>query len=198
MKDWNGNSKAVYVTNGDSSHSTREREERDYYATDPRAVRELLKREIFSNDILEPACGGGHISEALKKCGYCVKSSDIVKRDYEGQKYTEDFLKASELWSGDIVTNPPYKYAAEFVQHALEIVQDGHKVAMFLKLTFLEGEKRRQLFQENPPRKIYVFTKRVNCALNGDEKYFNSSSAVCYAWFVWEKGSKEKPVIDWI
>lgn len=26
MKDWSGNKTAVYVTNGDSSHSTRERE----------------------------------------------------------------------------------------------------------------------------------------------------------------------------
>ena len=33
---------------------------------------------------------------------------------------------------------------------------------------------------------------------NGDVKQFNSSSAVCYAWFIWQKGNKEKPVIDWI
>ena len=59
MKDWSGNKTAVYVTNGDSSHSTRERETRDYYATDPRAVTELLKRETFNNMRWEPACGGG-------------------------------------------------------------------------------------------------------------------------------------------
>ena len=198
MKDWSGNKTAVYVTNGDSSHSTRERETRDYYATDPRAVEELLKRESFSATILEPACGGGHISKILKKHGYIVTSGDIVKRDYKGQDYTADFLSDPEVWRGDIITNPPYKYAAEFVEHALDVIDDGHKVAMFLKLTFLEGEKRRALFQQNPPRKIYVFTKRINCALNGEEKFFNASSAVCYAWFVWEKGSREKPVIDWI
>lgn len=59
MKDWSGNKRAVYVTNGDSSHSTRERESMDYYATDPKAVEELLKREQFNAHILEPACGGG-------------------------------------------------------------------------------------------------------------------------------------------
>lgn len=47
MNDWDGNKRAVFVTNGDTSHSTRERETRDYYATDPRAVEELLKREKF-------------------------------------------------------------------------------------------------------------------------------------------------------
>lgn len=134
----------------------------------------------------------------LKRNGYEVISADIVQRDYNGQNYAADFLRDNLKWHGDIVTNPPYKFAAEFVEHALEVIDDGHKVAMFLKLTFLEGEKRRALFQQNPPRKIYVFTKRINCALNGEEKYFNASSAVCYAWFVWEKGSKTKPVIDWI
>jgi hypothetical protein len=198
MNDWNGNRRAVFVTNGDTSHSTRERESRDYYATDPRAVEELLKRETFSADILEPACGGGHVSEVLKAHGYDVVSADIVKRDYSGQDYTADFLRDGLKWAGDIITNPPYKYAAEFVQHALDVINDGQKVAMFLKLTFLEGEKRRALFQQHPPRKIYVFTKRINCALNGEKKFFNASSAVCYAWFVWEKGSQQKPVIDWI
>ena len=141
---------------------------------------------------------GGHVSEILKRSGYEVVSADIVQRDYSGQDYTADFLSDGLKWAGDIITNPPYKYAAEFVEHALDVIDDGHKVAMFLKLTFLEGEKRRALFQQNPPRKIYVFTKRINCALNGEEKFFNASSAVCYAWFVWEKGSREKPVIDWI
>jgi hypothetical protein len=198
MNDWNGNKRAVFVTNGDTSHSTREREIRDYYATDPRAVEELLKREKFDINILEPACGGGHISETLKAHGYQVTSGDIITRDYAGQNYAADFLQIKTPWLGDIITNPPYKYAAEFVEHALEVIEDGNKVAMFLKLTFLEGEKRRELFRTNPPRKIYVFTKRINCALNGEESFFNSSSAVCYAWFIWQKGSTGKPVIDWI
>lgn len=66
MNDWNGNRRAVFVTNGDTSHSTRERETRDYYATDPRAVEELLKRETFDADILEPACGGGACFRGIK------------------------------------------------------------------------------------------------------------------------------------
>lgn len=172
MKDWSGNKKSVFVTNGDSSHSKQARADLDYYATDPRAVMELLKRESFSNDILEPACGGGHISDVLKCYGYYVKSVDIIKRDYNGQFETADFLQRRETWDGDIITNPPYKYAAEFVQHALEIIGDRQKVAMFLKLTFLEGEKRRALFQQHPPRKIYVFTNRINCALNGNAAEF--------------------------
>lgn len=196
--DWNGNAKACFVTNGDNSHSERDRETHDYYATDPRAVKDLLRFESFSKYILEPACGGGHISKVLEENGYDVKSIDIVNRGYEKQMFTEDFFEHKVQWFGDIITNPPYKFAAEFVEHALNLVTEGHKVAMFLKLTFLEGEKRRKLFQNNPPKKILVFTKRINCALNGDEEEFKKSSAVCYAWFIWEKGNKDNPIIYWI
>lgn len=138
---------------------------------------------------------GGHISEILKAHGYQVQSSDLVDRGYGDQA---DFLHKTDAWDGDIITNPPYKYAMEFVEQALKLTKAGSKTAMFLKLTFLEGEKRRSLFQVNPPKKIYVFTKRINCALNGKEEFFNSSSAVCYAWYIWEKGYKGHPEIDWI
>lgn len=38
------------------------------------------------------------------------------------------------MWDGDILTNPPYKYAKEFIEHAMTIIPDGRKVFMFLKL----------------------------------------------------------------
>ena len=79
----------------------------------------------------------------------------------------------------------------------MDSIEAGHKVAMFLKLTFLEGQKRKKLFSKYPPRYVYVFSKRVNCAKNGEfEKYGNN--AVAYAWFVWEKGFCGEPVIRWI
>lgn len=77
------------------------------------------------------------------------------------------------------------------------MVEDGHKVAMFLKLTTLESQKRyEKIFKNYPPKTIYVYVKRIACYKNGN---FNSSeSAVAYAWFVWVKGLKSDPVIKWI
>ena len=110
-----------------------------------------------------------------------------------------DFLKykPETLNRRDIITNPPYKYAAEFVKHALDISANGVKVAMFLKLTFLEGGKRKQLFDKYPPKKIYVFRNRIDCWKDGI-KPAKPSKAVCYAWFIWAKGYRGKPQIDWI
>lgn len=198
--DWSGNKISSYVMNGCSNHSEKERQNEDYYATDPRAVEKLLEKENFLHPIWENACGGCHITNVLKAHGYNVFSSDIIDRKNENQDKVIDFLEYNDNPSQiDIVTNPPYKFAKEFVEHSLELIEDGCKIAMFLKLTFLEGGGgRKELFKKNPPKRIHVFSKRVNCAKNGNEKEFNESSAVCYAWFIWEKGNKDLPIIDWI
>lgn len=199
MKDWEGNSTAIFATHGASNHSEEERAERDYYATDPEAVEKLLEKEKFFPRILEPACGEGHISEVLLKHGYEVLSTDIVNRGYIGQAFTQDFLRAGFVPrnSSDIITNPPYNKAKEFVEHALEISQESVKVAMFLKLTFLESAKRKELFDKYPPKTIYVFRNRIDCWKNG-VKPDKPAKAVCYAWFVWQKGFKGNPIIKWI
>jgi hypothetical protein len=102
----------------------------------------------------------------------------------------------NEKWEGDIITNPPYSKALEFVEHSLDIISSGHKVAMFLKLTFLEGKQRAKLFKENPPKRIWVSSSRLKCAKNGDFDNIGSS-ATAYAWFIWEKGYKGYPEIRW-
>ena len=200
-KDWTGNSKAIYSCHGASNHSDTERESNDFYATDPLAVELLLEREKFFPYVWECACGKGHISQVLKEHGYEVKSSDLYDRGYEGTEVI-DFLsvKKNEIKNDkprDIITNPPYKYAKDFVEHALDISMDGTKVAMFLKLTFLESKSRIELFRNNPPKTVYVFSNRMKCAKNGD---FESTvgSAVAYCWYVWEKGFKGNPIIKWI
>lgn len=42
-----------------SNHSVGDRQSEDYYATEPKAVEELLQVENFSDTILEPCVGGG-------------------------------------------------------------------------------------------------------------------------------------------
>ena len=157
----------------------------------------LLAEESFAPVIWECACGEGYLSKILEKHGYEVISTDLIYRGY-GDPDPLDFLKETfEDFEGDIITNPPYKYALEFVQRALETVRDGRKVAMFLKLQFLEGKARKSFFQRYPPKVVYVSASRLVCALNGDfEK--SISKAIAYAWFVWEKGFRGDPVIKWI
>mgnify|MGYP002523608053 CR=1 FL=1 len=195
MKDWTGNSKTAFVQLGASNHTEDEREINDFYATDPTAIDDLLKYETFDKNIWECACGQGHLSQRLKEHGYNVESTDLIDRGYPGTEIV-DFLNEHYEFDGDIITNPPYKYCSEFILNALKSISDGHKVAMFLKLQTLEGQKRYdEIYSKYPPKTIYVYVKRKQCAKNG---MFKGTSAVCYAWFIWEKGFKGEPTIRWI
>lgn len=194
MKDWIGNSSTPFACNGASNHSKQEREKNDFYATNPKAIEMLLNFEKFDKNIWECACGTGNLSRVLKEHEYNVNSTDLIDRGY--QDYCLDFLKFKGKWNGDIITNPPYKYAKEFVFKAMEIIPNGKKVAMFLKLTFLESFGRKELFDKYPPKYLYVSRGRLGCARNGDFVN-NSTSAVAYAWYIWEKGYKGEPKVRW-
>ena len=198
MTDWTGNKNSVFKTLGSSHHTDKEREHHDYYATDPIAAELLLQQEEFYN-IWECASGENHLADVFKKHGHDVRTSDIVQRTPTTEVY--DFLSMDNTsWHGDIVTNPPYKFATEFIYKALSIIREGNKVAMFLKLQFMEGKGRKRLFTNFPPKVIYVSSSRINCAMNGNFEGLRTTggSAVAYAWYVWEKGYKGPTTVKWI
>ena len=198
-KDWTGNKSTTFAQLGASNHSEGERETNDFYATDPNTLEiflDALKRDgvKLHYKILEPSCGMGHLSEVLKKRGYDVTSYDLIDRGYGEQ---QNFLYLCCLDNKDILTNPPYKYAQEFVEHSMELLQDGYNCIMLLKIQFLEGQARRKLFEKYPPKYIYVNSARQTCYINGDMSK-KMSSASCYCWFVWEKGYTGEPIIRWV
>jgi len=176
-----------------SSRRNGKREPNDFYPTPDYATQALLEREDFDGDIWEPACGKGNISAVLKKAGWLnVKSSDII--DY-GYGEVLDFLK-SDFVADNIITNPPYKQALEFVLKAKQ--SSNYKIAMFLKTVFLEGAKRHEMFldEEFPLKTVYQFSRRVTLYKGGVK--MKNSGMIAYAWFVWDRHYKGKPTIEWI
>lgn len=181
-------------TLGASNFSDKERAKNDYYATDPECVRALLANEEFTQNIWEPTAGHHVMSDVIEAAGYSVKKSDLV--DYGFNDEQIDFLSTDEKWDYDFIFNPPYSAAQNFVLQALRKAQPSRKIAVFLRTLFLEGQSRyKQIFKENPPKTIYVFSKRYGCS---EEDKFPKPSAVSYAWFVWEKGWQGNPIIKWI
>lgn len=176
--------------------------------------------------IYEPCVGKGHIAQVLAEEGYNVTGSDLVVRPQpENIKYTYintscDFLKIksrkTDLLSSvfddcidnkiiipddiNIITNPPYELAQECVEHSLEMVQNDNYVIMLLKIQFLEGISRYNLFKDNPPKYVWVFSSRIQCKAGGNFEGIKDEvgGASCYAWYVWQKGYKGSPMIDWI
>lgn len=179
---------------GTQTETSQPRAENDFYATDPIAIEGLMKIEKLAYDIWEPACGMGHLAEPLKKAGYRVRCTDLIDRGYgEGGV---DFLKQTGfIFCGDIITNPPYKLAEKFIRHGLEIIPEGYKLCLFMKLTFLEGKKRQELFKEYPPKRVWVSSSRINCATNGN--FEGTSSMMAQAWYIWEKGYQGPTTLGW-
>ena len=148
----------------------------DFYPTPTNATMALLQREKFDGDIWEPACGDGAISKLLKLQGYEVYSSDLVDRGYGDDHF--NFLNSHDMHD-NIVTNPPFNIGTKFALHSLRCARK--KVALFQKLTFLEGKERRdKLFSLNMLSKVYVFSERQGF---GDHK----GGMLAFAWFVFDK-----------
>ncbi|MDT8337190.1 MAG: hypothetical protein RQ856_05105 [Candidatus Izemoplasmatales bacterium] len=59
-----------------------------------------------------------------------------------------------------------YKLAQEFIEKSLQIT--NKKVAMFLKIQFLEGKNRYNFFKETPLKVVHVFSARQDPWRNGE------------------------------
>lgn len=188
-----------------------ERVENDFYATNPKAVEMLLKEYKFNGtSFLEPCVGNGNIINVVKdKCKnfntyYAV---DLINRGYE-DTITMDFLEWSKHFKENkskvdtIITNPPFSLATEFINSGMNILSEHGQMAMFLKIQFLECAVRKDLFDKYPPKYVYVFRNRMDIWANGlhynpktGKKWMNT---ICYAWYIWEKGSVTEPAVRWL
>jgi surface antigen len=173
-----------------------ERQKDDFYATPETSTQALLRAESFDGDIWEPACGDGAISKVLEANGYRVASSDLVDRGYGEPRV--DFLMEYKPRAPNIVTNPPFKLANDFARKALQMTTG--KVALLLKVGFLEGKGRRDLYDDSPFARLLVFRERQTFLKNGDTAITMNGGGgmIAYGWFVWEHGYTGKPTLGWL
>jgi hypothetical protein len=170
------------------------RQRDDFYPTPPASTLALLDAERFEGDIWEPACGDGAISKILLSRGYQVISSDLIDRGYGEPNI--DFLLDYRTTADNIITNPPFKFAREFVEHALG--RSRRKVAMLCRLAWLEGKERRKLFLSTPLARVWVHSERVPILRNGDPMMAGGGGMIAFAWFVWDHSHKGPPNLGWL
>ena len=120
------------------------------------------------------------MAEVLKENGLSIMPTDLYDRGYGTGGV--DFLKSNSIYD-NIITNPPYSLANDFVIQALN--QSRKKVAFLLRLAFLEGaERQRNIFQRTKLARVWVFSERVTFYPKGEER--SSGGTTAYAWFVWD------------
>ncbi|MGU3391662.1 hypothetical protein [Sphingomonas sp. M1A8_2b] len=163
----------------------------DFFPTPAWATHALIDNEQFSGDIWESACGNGAMSEVLNLTGAPVLSSDLHDRGYGEQDI--DFLRGSRC-ADNIVTNPPYNAAEGFVEAGLR--KANKKLALLLRLAFLEGANRqRTIFTHAPPSRVWVFSERITFYPAGAIP--KGSGTTAYAWFVWDKDASSGTDLRW-
>ena len=171
----------------------------DFYPTHPSITQMLLDREELDGTIWEPACGRGDMSKVFIDNGHDVLSTDLIDRGYgEGGV---DFLQDDQISRfGDvdnIITNPPFKFALDFVLQAKKIVRK--KICILNATMFLDGIKRYEMWvdKEFPLKTMYQFSGRVVFRKN-EVVDQSQSGLIPWAWFVFEKGYVGEPTIKWI
>jgi len=166
----------------------------DAYPTPEVATRILLSRVKFEGSIWECASGKGDISSVLEReFPGQVFSSDIqTGPDIYGVNGL-DFLMTTGRTVDNILTNPPFSLAEQFIEHALKIAQK--KSAFLLRLAFLEGQRRYKLFTEHPPAKIIVISRRLPFCING--QWEKTGAVFGHAWMVFDKEHTGPTTIEW-
>jgi hypothetical protein len=145
----------------------------------------------------------------LREAGHLVFATDLVDYGCPTSQSGVDFLMEHRAPPGveTIVTNPPFKLALEFVEHAITLCP---RVIMLLRLGFLEGgdngegvplgfrnqrKRRRSLVLDGGKlSRVYVFRNRLPMMHRvGWEGPRITQSAVAFCWFVWDWHHKGPP-----
>ena len=185
----------IFSSIGSSAHAQEKREVNDFYSTNPISIQLLDKHNLLDKDVpyFETACGNGKMAKELLRLGYNVtKAIDLFDRGYGDVGI--DFFDIDEVFQGNTITNPPYKHIDNWILHSLKIT--SNKVYIFCRIQTIETVSRyTKIFKNNPPVYICPFVRRVKCYKNDDVSY--RSSAVCYAWFIWDNtiDNKETKII---
>lgn len=166
----------------------------DYFPTPPWATRALFRHALAALNVgsvgrvWEPACGEGHMAAIIAEfTDEPVVATDIF--DYGYGSVPVDFLDqviSSPFSTADwIITNPPFKPAAQFALRALSLAREG--VALLLRTQWLESEDRyHSIFRDRPPTLFAPFVERVPMLRGRWDP--DASTATSYSWFIWLRG----------
>jgi hypothetical protein len=179
------------------------RNENDLYPTPPLATYILQKYVDLPKKIVEPCAGRGNISIELLRHGFDVMSFDLYEYDNilcsiaTGVDVLD--LQKPEGYEA-LVTNPPYHKDLPR-KIAEKGVAEYDVTALFVRLTFLEGKKRKKLFTNNPPSDIIFLSDRIKfntSLIEPIEKNDQIGGMIAYCWIVFRKNWKSDTKLHWV
>jgi len=176
-----------------------ERKHLDQYYT-PQHVADTLVNWYAANypwphSVLEPSSGMGAFCRAVRRA---MPGVDMVGVDLDPKTEAvevcdmhlkQDFLtlKADEGFDL-IIGNPPFSEAEAHIRHAAALVKDGGRVALLLRLAFMESNKRASFWSEHRARDVLVLRNRPSFTGSGTD-------SAAYGFFVFERGYRGATIV---
>lgn len=172
-------------------HSSEARDPHDWYV-EPEWCTEVLLDHIgpLTGYVVDPCCGQGNI---LKVVGDKASGFDIVDRGAPRLIIEQDF-RDSEMRCDNIISNPPYSLAQEFIEHFLPTT--GRILAVLNRLDFLASQGRNAMFNKNPPWRVIVLSKRPSMPPGGRD-ILGKQGMHDYCWIVWNKIATGRTQMIW-
>jgi hypothetical protein len=167
----------------------------DLYETPSCATQALLRAESLPHRIWEPAAGRGAIVCELRDAGHAVIASDLVDYGFP-LHFVADFLEQTKVPAGVemICTNSPYdrRIFNRFIVHALDLCP---RVVMLARLSLLESDSRTEILENRGLARVHVFRDRLPMMHRDGWTGPKATSAVSYAWFVWQRDHRGPPTL---
>ena len=164
----------------------------DFFPTPAWCTHALMQSETFTGRVWEPACGNGSMAKVIESYGHKTFATDL--NDFGYGKTGYDFLKLNQKIE-NIITNPPYNKAEEFLHKCCHSATD--KFALLLRLAFLEGVKRREsVFKRRFPSRVWIFSERPTFYAPGTER--KGSGTTAYCWMVWDHKQRKGTEVKWL
>jgi len=193
------------MTGGESPK--RKRRKHEFYETPLLATLGLIQAERrHLSDLVAWECATGKdaLARPLRSICEAVYTSDLIERlpprpnhfpnvDFLGyyDDNADNLMKSIRIAHHGsrigIVTNPPFKYAIDFIDRALNHYQADY-LALFLKSTFFHADSRANVFETLGPTVRYDLTWR--CDFTGEGKPTMEGT-----WFVWDRA--RGPLKQW-
>lgn len=172
------------------------REANDWYVEPEWVSSRLFDEEKFEGRIVDPAAGSGRILHSARMHGYDTRAFDVTDRGIVYYSLV-DFLTTC-MRHDNIVSNPPFGIAEQFVAHALKYTE--RKCAMLLPTNWVQGDKRSRWLEQSPLRRVWFVTPRPSMppgqVVAAGGKPGNGTTD--YAWFVWQRGYDGTADVRWL